>query len=290
MEREPVRAGSFYPADPDMLTRAIEEAFTGPLGPGTIPAGTGCKRAVKGAVVPHAGYAYSGAVAAWVYSRLMDDGLPETFVIAGPNHTGLGKPVSVYPSGHWRTPLGSMEIDAELAEAVIAAGGGSADFTGHLQEHSIEVQLPFLQFIANDSRIMPVCLNSQTIHQARALGEAVARAAVELQRDIVFLASSDFTHAGLWYMQAPPAGQRVDQFAKQQDKKVIDRIMDLEPGELLSTVDRHNISMCGHGCISAMLVYAAMAGAGQAELLKYATSYDVSPADAAVGYAALLVT
>ena len=290
MEREPVRAGSFYPANPDTLQSEIKRAFTGKLGPGTLPGDSGKGRTIRGAVVPHAGYAYSGAVASWVYSRLIDDGIPTTFVIAGPNHTGLGKPVSVYPSGRWLTPLGAIQIDSQLAEAVIAGGGGESDTSGHLQEHSIEVQLPFLQFIADDFKIVPICMRDQNIDQAEALGKAVAQAARKLDRDIVFLASSDFTHAGLWYMQIPPSGQRVDQFARQQDHKAIDQIMALKPDGLLTTVDKHNISMCGYGCVAAMLVFARESGGSRAELLKYATSYDISPDDAAVGYAAILVT
>ncbi len=290
MERNAVRAGSFYPADPDTLRHEIERSFTSKLGPGTLPGQPGRNRTLKGAVVPHAGYVFSGAVASWVYSHLVKDGLPSTIVIAGPNHTGLGKPVAVYSVGRWRTPLGSMEIDEEMAEAVIAAGGGQSDTMGHLQEHSIEVQLPFLQYCVSDVKILPVSMGAQGLAEALSLGKAVAEAVKKTGRDTVFLASSDFTHAGFFYMQAPPDGVSIDQFARTQDRFAIDHILELQAEQLIETVAHKNISMCGYGCIAAMLVFAKEFGAARAELLKYATSYEVSPGDAAVGYAAITVS
>jgi AmmeMemoRadiSam system protein B len=159
--RYPIVAGSFYPSDPDSLRAAIEESFKHPLGPGSLPSVSEKRdKSIIGYVSPHAGYIYSGPVAAHVYYDLARAGKPETIIIIGTNHTGLGSLVSVYPKGRWATPLGELEVDEELARTIVNNSSyAELDVYAHEEEHSVEVQLPFIQYIYGDSvRITPIVL------------------------------------------------------------------------------------------------------------------------------------
>jgi hypothetical protein len=194
MTRLPVVAGSFYEGSSENLLTRLENCFLGKLGPGKKPEGApGNSRRLKAIVAPHAGYMYSGMPAAHTYLRLFDDGQPEHIVIFGPNHTGLGNRVAVCNSD-WQTPLGIVKYDTFLGDAIIEENEyATADCFAHSREHSIEVQLPFLQYtLGNELSFVPICMGDQSYRVCESLGKTVAALANEM--DILVIASSDFTH------------------------------------------------------------------------------------------------
>ena len=243
-------------------------------------------RQIRGLVVPHAGYAYSGPIAAHAYAALLWDGLPERIVILGPNHHGLGAPVALCPEDHI-TPLGTATYDAELG-AKLVGGVIESDAGAHREEHSIEVQLPFLQHLRPTISFVPIALGFQEWEVAREVGDAVAKSVKD--RDAVVIASSDFTHVGANYGQMPPRGTSVSAFARKQDAFALEAIQKLDPKGLQEAVHEHEITMCGYGPVTAMLVAAKALGAKEAQVLKYASSADImSDTRLAVGYGAVVV-
>jgi len=283
--REPAVAGYFYPADADQLTKQIEQCFISKIGPGSLPTypAKGVRNLI-GLVSPHAGYIYSGPVAAHGYKYIASDGLPESFVILGPNHTGVGSGVSIFPQGMWRTPLGVVEIDYELANAILKSSGIiDIDTTAHRYEHSIEVQLPFLQYIyekANKSfKFVPIVLMMQDINTALDIGKAIYEGISEVGRDTVIIASTDFTHYEPHHV------------AQEKDRYAIEQILNLNPSGLIREVYERDISMCGFGPVAAMLEAARLLGAKKTHLLKYATSGDVTgDKSSVVAYASIIIT
>lgn len=197
MLRKPAVAGMFYPDDSEELVKTIEDCFLHSFGPGKIPdieSFEGNDYPVN-VMVPHAGFQYSGTIAAHSYCELAKNGFPEVFIIIGPNHTGLGSEVSVFNKGEWITPLGNIQVDEEFADTLISFSDfASADFAAHMREHSIEVQLPFLQYFSNDFKIVPVVLGSQTISAANDLAAAILKAGEKLDKSYCVIASSDLSH------------------------------------------------------------------------------------------------
>jgi len=284
--RYPAVAGAFYAGSRETLLRQIEAAYRHPLGPGRMPSARKGRRQVKGLVVPHAGYMYSGPVAAHAYAALAEDGLPEHLVILGPNHQGIGAPVALCPEDHL-TPLGTVPYDAEVGKPLLG-GVIESDAEAHRQEHSIEVQLPFLQQLSPKVTFVPIALAFQEWEVAKEVGEAVAKAVKGL--DAVVIASSDFTHVGPNYGQMPPEGMTVGAFAHKQDAMALEAIERMDPKGLQTTVHKHEITMCGYGAVTAMLVAAKILGAKEATVLKYASSADVTnDRQLAVGYGAVVV-
>ena len=279
--RSPVVAGYFYPINPDDLRRAIEDSFKHPVGPGVLPKPSPTRvKESAGFVVPHAGYIYSGPVAAYSYLRLAKEGLPETFIIIGPNHTGYGALVSVYPSGKWATPFGEIEVDTELARSIVNNSGyAELDVYAHIEEHSIEVQLPFLQYLfGNKFKIVPIILALQTPEVAVDLANAIYDAIAHNERDIIILASSDFTH------------YEPHESAKSKDLRAIEKILELDSHKFYNIIKELNVSICGPGGIMVLIEYTkkVYGNNAKAELLKYATSGDTSGNKAAVvGYASI---
>jgi AmmeMemoRadiSam system protein B len=278
--RYPVVAGYFYPSRREDLVKVVEWSFKHRLGPGSLPQVVEQgPRMVVGYVVPHAGYIYSGPVAAHAYYDLARDGAPQTLVILGTNHTGLGKPIAVYPSGEWQTPLGSLEVDEELGKKVVEYSDiADLDEEAHLEEHSVEVQLPFIQYIYGSRvKILPLVIGIHTPSVAADLAESILRAARELGRDVVVLASSDFNHY-----------EPHDVTAK-KDEAAINKVIELDAQGFYNLIVERNISVCGPGGIMTLIEIARRTGA-KAKLLKYATSGDVSgEKSAVVGYAAVRV-
>src|SRR6266566_4638185 len=265
--RYPAVAGAFYEHSRDALLRQIRECYTHPLGPGRVPEIKKGERRILGLVVPHAGYMYSGPVAAHSYAALAADGWPSALVIFGPNHHGQGAPLAI-TKHDWQTPLGTASIDVGLYEAV-SKPPLEDDILAHRDEHSIEVQLPFLQALADPVRFVPVCMAFQEYDLASEVGGLVADAVKG--KDVMMIASSDFTHAGAQYNQMPPRGTTAPAFAK-------------------ARVAQDDISMCGYGPVTAMLTAARRLGATQAKLLKYGTSSDTSgDTRIAVGYGAIAI-
>ncbi|QLH74763.1 MAG: MEMO1 family protein [Methanomassiliicoccales archaeon] len=270
MVRRPAVAGQFYSSRAASLRAEVEGCFLSPIGPGMLPklALNGPRRIV-GAMVPHAGLMYSGPVAAHVYNAIASDGFPETFVIIGPNHHGVGKGVAV-STEDFETPLGEVKVDRELVSRL--RGVVEQDRVAHMYEHSIEVQLPFLQYIRPDIKLVAISMGYQDHETAKELASSIRRAAEG--KDIIVLASSDMSH------YVPPST------AKGMDSKVIERILALDAKGVYDAVNRLGVSMCGYGPAMAML----MASDGsKAELLKYATSGDVTPMQQVVGYAGIVV-
>ncbi len=284
--RYPAVAGAFYEITRERLRHQIESCFTHRLGPGSLPAkGEGGGR-LLGLVVPHAGYVYSGPVAAHSYAALAADGLRPAYVILGPNHSGQGAPLAITRLD-WQTPLGVAAIDPDLYRD-LAKPPLEDDVAAHRHEHSIEVQLPFLQFLSPEVRFVPICMGFQEYEIAAEAGQLVAEAV--RGHDALVIASSDFTHVGPQYYQMPTRGRTAPAFAREQDAKAIERILALDPKGFAARVAQDDISMCGYGPVAAMLTAAKKLGAKEAKLLKYGTSSDVSgDEDMAVGYGAVAV-
>ena len=290
MLRTPAVAGQFYDGSKEDLKHTIEDCFLDKRGPKSLPKIIQSKENIIGLVVPHAGYIYSGAIAAHSYHTLVKNGFAETFIILGPNHTGVGSGVSIMTEGSWQTPLGNVPINEELSKQ-ICKGIIEKDENAHMYEHSIEVQLPFLQFSAENKKFdfVPICMAMQDFEIANEAGNIIAEAIKKTDQNIVIIASTDFSHAGFNYMSMPPSGMRVDEYAEKQDKLAIEQILKMNPEKLIDTVHQNNITMCGYGPVAVMLTAAKILGAGKSELLKYGTSYEVHPSSSCVGYGALAI-
>lgn len=276
--RKPCVAGAFYAGTRAELIDQITECFTHRFGPGSVPqpALHGPRR-VFGIVSPHAGYMYSGPVAANGYSRLAADGLPDAFVILGPNHTGLGSGLSIQTEGAWETPMGIASIDSELAKKIQRSSGLiDVDERAHANEHSIEVQLPFVQFLFKDeAKFVPICMMMQDLSTSR----EVARSIVEQTKgkDAVIIASSDFTH------------YESHETASRKDKEAIDAILKLDDEALNEFGESSRVTLCGYGPITTLIAAAKMVGNVRAELLAYRTSGDITgDKSAVVGYSSLV--
>jgi MEMO1 family protein len=277
--RPPAFAGTFYAAKREEVRAQVEGCFTHRLGPGAIPAAVdhGPRRLI-GLIAPHAGYAYSGPIAAHAYAALAADGRPEVVILIGPNHQGFGPTVSISQADHWQTPLGSVRVDRTMADAIGASlPEPSGAEEAHQAEHSLEVQLPFLQYLyGSEVPIVPIVMADQSSDVAQDLGLAIANA-VE-GRDAVIIASTDLAHY---------EAQRV---AVQLDQLALEAMRQMEPEQLLQ-VARQHVTMCGPGAVAALLVASLIRGLRQVTLLRHATSGDVSgDLRHVVGYAALALT
>ncbi|PIU12692.1 MAG: AmmeMemoRadiSam system protein B [Hadesarchaea archaeon CG08_land_8_20_14_0_20_51_8] len=278
--RYPAVAGQFYAGTRSGLLRQIEDCYTHRLGPGKVPKlKISGRRLIKGGVVPHAGYEYSGPIAAHVFNALAEDGFPKSFVVIG-GHPAYGE--AVITTETFVTPLGEISVDKDLAKNMDLEENQDV----HAYEHAIEVQLPFLQHLKPDIKFVPICVPSMDVKLAEEVGRKIAKAVNG--KDVVILASTDFTHAGPNYDQLPPRNMRVDEFVKKRDKVAIKAILELSPTRLFEEIENNEISVCGAGSVAAML-FALEKMAKSAELLKYATSYDIWPANSAVGYGAIVI-
>jgi MEMO1 family protein len=264
--REPAVAGQFYPDTPLQL-RSMVESFIDKNAE---------KEEVVGLVIPHAGYIYSGAVAGAAISRVK---FKDTFIIIGPNHTGYGKPFSIMAKGTWETPLGQVKIDVELADKLIELSPYlKNDKLAHEREHSVEVQLPFLQYFKPDVKIVPIIIGAGDAKIYQEIGIAIAKALRELKKEAVILASSDMNH-----YESQGVTQKKDHLA-------IEAMLNMDEVELVKRIVEKDISMCGYGPAAVMLAAAKELGATKAELVKYQTSGDVSgDYNAVVGYSAIIV-
>ncbi|MEM0007520.1 MAG: AmmeMemoRadiSam system protein B [Candidatus Bathyarchaeia archaeon] len=277
--RLPSQAGAFYAGKAESLKRQIEECFLHELGPGKIPKVVEGPRRIVGLVCPHAGYMYSGPVAAHAYYNLASDGKPDTVVLFGPNHTGYGSALAVMNEGFWRTPLGDVEVDGETANKIVReARIVDVDDSAHRYEHSIEVQLPFLQYLFGSAfKIVPICFLMQDLHSAREVGQAVAR--VLAGKNALIVASSDMTH------------YEPQKVAEKKDMLALKAVEVMDEEHFYSIIEEHRITACGYGPIAALITAAKALGAKEAKLLCYKTSGDVTgDYSAVVGYAAVQFT
>jgi AmmeMemoRadiSam system protein B len=264
--RHPAVAGRFYPGDANILFRDVRSYLS-------TPAVTG---PALGCVAPHAGYVYSGSVAGAVFAQV---DLPQRIIVLCPNHTGRGRPLAIMSQGDWQTPLGQAPIDSALADALKKRFSLlTEDADAHRSEHAIEVELPFLQARRSDFSFVPIALGTAQFEVLEKLGEAVADT-VQAQSDkILIIASSDMNH------------YENDAVTRVKDHKAIERMLALDARGLFDVVMREDISMCGFGPAVVMLTAAKRLGATSAELVKYATSGDVSgDRDMVVGYAGVVV-
>lgn len=267
--RPPAVAGTFYEGTPERLRAQVDACFA------ANPEPPARKERFLGAVVPHAGLMYSGHVAAAFYA-LAD--LPKRLVILCPNHTGQGHFAAIDREGAWRTPLGDVAIDTRLADAFMAKTKLLAeDARAHAREHSLEVQLPFLQRLLGDFTFVPICLGAHRYDYTEEIGRAIAEVLRD-EKDVGILASSDLNH-----YEDQRTTMRKDQLA-------IDEVLKRDPRALWRVVDEFDVSMCGFIPTTAMLVAANALGASDARLIKHATSGDINgDYSQVVGYASILI-
>lgn len=267
MIRPPAVAGSFYPSEFRELARQIEQCTSSGLE----------KIRARGCLVPHAGYIYSGCVAGAVYSSLE---IPARCILLGPRHYPRGESMAILSEGSFATPFGEAQIDSALAaELARACPRLREDVVAHEREHSLEVQLPFLQRLAGDFRFVPVVLGTDRYPFIEELGRAIAQVVAAQREPVLVIASSDMNH------------YESDAITRVKDERAIARVLGLDPRGLYDTVRSEGISMCGYAATVAMLVAVRELGAKEAVLVRYATSGDVTgDRDQVVGYAGIIVS
>lgn len=266
MHRSPAVSGQFYPGNPEQLRKELQH-----LMPSTSTA-----KAATAVMAPHAGYVYSGAIAGETYARVV---VPDTIVLLGPNHHGIGHPAALYPEGSWDTPLGSVPIDAAFASRLLKRCPEIAsDVAAHRLEHSLEVQVPFLQIRNPRVSLVPLCLAQLPLPMLLAVGEGIGDTIAATAEPVLIVASSDMTH----YEPGP--------IARQKDDRALQHVIDLDPEGLYRTVREGRISMCGVLPTVVMLAAARRLGAVSASLVRYGNSGDVTGDQSeVVGYAGVVV-
>jgi MEMO1 family protein len=269
--RHPAVAGRFYPRDPDDLRTEVQGYLSQ-----SISSTSGRVKAV-GCVAPHAGYMYSGHVAGAVFTRIE---IPQLCVVMCPNHTGMGRALAMMCEGAWKTPLGEVPIDSEFAAALKKRFPAlQDDSAAHRAEHAAEVELPFLQLLRPDLKFVPIALGTGRLEDLEQLGMALADVISAQTDPVLIVASSDMNH------------YESDVVTRVKDHRAIERILTLDARGLFDVVTQQDISMCGFGPTVAMLTATRQLGAKSAELVKYATSGDISgDRDMVVGYAGIVVT
>jgi len=276
-KRYPAVAGYFYPSDKEELINLIKECFTHRIGPGKLPPKPEVSKALA-FICPHAGYIYSGPVAAHSYYWASSIKDVELVVIVGPNHYGIGSGIAIFREGSWLTPLGEVEIDKEGAKELVKISGiVDYDEEAHLREHSLEVQIPFLQFIySHKFKILPICINLQDKYTALELGKALA----ELLRNykkFILIASSDLTHYEPY------------ERAKEKDLKLLEQVLKMDITSYYTVLERLNVTACGYGAIATIMEACRELKATKVELLKYANSGDTAgDKSSVVGYPSVM--
>lgn len=273
--RAPVVAGTFYNLSPELLKKQIERCFNHELGPKTIK-----KQKFLAAVVPHAGYEYSGPIAAWVHSKIEK----ANYIILGPNHQGIGANFAISKRGLWKTPLGEIIISEDIAEKILnRCKLIEYDVMAHQYEHSIEVQLPFLQYgFGDDFKFVPICITNEfadetLLESCKIIGKCIADVIKKEKEKWIILASSDFSH----YVP--------QELAKKIDNFVIKAILKLNEEEFFARINQKNASICGFGPIAIAMIAAKKLGAKKGKLLCYKTSGDITgDIGAVVGYAGII--
>jgi len=274
--RTPAVAGMFYSGEKKELKKSIKDCFLHQFGPGKMPP-TKTQRKIFGVICPHAGYMYSGPIACHSFYAISSE-LPKLFIIVGPNHWGIGSNVATMKDCNWSTPLGEIEVDSEAVEDILSSTEIiQIDNLAHLREHSIEVQIPLLQEVFSDFKILPISLINQNKDITQEIGHAIAKIAEK--KNSMIIGSSDFTH----YEQ--------NEFAHEQDRALIEPILKLDVREFYDVLEERNVSACGYGAIAATMIACKELGATKGELLKYATSGDITgDINSVVGYGSIVFT
>jgi MEMO1 family protein len=265
--RKPVVSGQFYP----QTEASLRKMLSGLIDPVSE------KQDAIGVIMPHAGYVYSGQVAGLTISKV---DLKKTVVILGTNHTGSGARFSIMTSGSWMTPLGEGKKNSENAGSIFKKGGLlKKDTLAHLQEHSIEVEIPFLQYLKDDIKIVPIVVSPQAeLSECQRLGEDIANGFKKIGRSGLFMASTDMTH------------YESEEAAKEKDRLAIDAILDMDEERLFNVVKKTKLSMCGLPAACALISVCKNLGAKKAGLVKYQTSGDTSgDYSSVVGYAGMII-
>lgn len=267
--RPPAVAGMFYPAEESKLEKQISDLFS--------HCNTQKSRKAFAIISPHAGYIYSGQVAADVFAQVK---IPKKVFVMAPNHTGEGVPVSINSEGDWLTPLGKIKIDSTLAKSFMKhCPWAEEDETAHREEHSLEVQLPFLQHLKKDFQFVPLTLQHLAYEDCVILGEALAETIHEAKEEVLIIASSDMNH------------YESHERTLQKDQYAIDPILHMDPKALYEQVHLHRVSMCGIIPSTVALIAAKLLGAKHAELIEHTTSGPVSgDYERVVGYASFIIS
>jgi len=274
--RTPAVAGMFYPGEKKQLTKLIEDCFVHSFGPGERPPKKNGEK-ILGVICPHAGYVYSGPIACnSIYS--ISSQTPELFILIGPNHWGIGRNIATMKDCEWKTPLGSVEVDSESAEEISQVSQNiESDFFSHTREHSLEVQIPILQKTFSNFKILPISLINQSKEAAEDVGLAVA--SIAKKKNVMIIGSSDFTH------------YETNEFAHEQDLALIKPILEMDIDQFYEVLKKRKVTACGYGAIGSTIIACKELGATKGELLKYATSGDVTgDTSSVVGYGSIVFT
>jgi len=272
--RTPAVAGMFYPKTSQELKSSIKNCFLHKYGPGKLPPSPDDEKII-GVICPHAGYEYSGPIAANSYYAISSQ-RPELVIIIGPNHWGIGRDVATMKEGVWRTPLGDIEVDAENSiEINKICKSIELDSFSHTRDHCLEVQLPMLQEIfSHKFKILPLILIDQSYNATREIGKAIAK--IAKIKNTMIIGSSDFTH------------YEPNDFAHAQDKSLIEAVVSLDVDKFYKILQEKQVSACGYGAIASTMIACKELGATKAILNKYATSGDITgDKSSVVGYASI---
>jgi len=274
--RTPAVAGMFYPSEKNKLTKLIEDCFLHKFGPGKKPPKK-LESKIFGVICPHAGFVYSGPIACNSLYSISSES-PELFIIIGPNHWGIGRSVATMKDCEWQTPLGNVQVDSESAEEISQLSKTiEPDYFSHTREHSIEVQIPILQNIFSNFKILPISLVNQSKEVAKDVGLAIAK--IARKKNVMIIGSSDFTH------------YEPNEFAHEQDMALIEPILEMDVDKFYDVLQKRKVSACGYGAIASTIVACKDLGAIKGELLKYATSGDVTgDMSSVVGYGSIVFT
>ena len=274
MIRKPVVAGSFYPSNSDELNQMIQNCFTHKFGPNNNPPKKGTEQ-IFGIICPHAGYMYSGPIASHSYYEISSHEF-DLAVIIGPNHWVIGSKIATMSDAKWQTPLGISEVDGESSNDLVnIADNIEQDYFSHSKDHSLEVQIPFLQEIfPNNLKILPIIMANQDIDAAKEVGNAISH--IAKSKKTMIIGSSDFTH------------YEENNFAHKQDMSLIEPILKLDVNGFYETLVERKISACGYGAIAATMIACKNLGSKKGEVLAYATSGDiVGNKESVVGYGSI---
>jgi MEMO1 family protein len=287
MTRKPIVAGMFYPNDPEELINQINDSFHSKFGPETLPKNKRTKE-TRGIISPHAGYQFSGPGAAWAYKELAESQLPDIYIMLGLSHSGLPSCTSLED---WETPLGIVKTDKEFNKRLMENANIEQNEEAHSQEHSIEVQLPFLQFInkgnINKIKIAPIIVSGDRDYKE--IAEAIVKTIKQTGKKAIIIASSDFTHYGMNY-RFIPFSDNVKENLYQLDNKAIKEIEKLNSKKFIDYIEKTGATICGRIPIATAIETCKLLGAKKAKLLKYYTSGDiVNNYSSAVGYGAISI-
>ncbi len=273
--RTPAVAGMFYPKSKQELKISIRDCFLHKFGPGKLSPSIVNKKII-GIISPHAGYEYSGPIAAHAY-HVISSQTPELVIIIGPNHWGIGRDVATMKEGIWKTPLGDVEVDSQSATEIAKISKTiELDYFAHTRDHCLEVQIPMLQEIfSHKFKILPIILIDQNKDTSIEIGKAMAK--IAKSKNTMIIGSSDFTH------------YEPNEYAHKQDESLINSIISLDVEEFYKTLQEKQVSACGYGAIASTMIACKELGATKATLLRYATSGDITgDKSSVVGYASIV--